>query len=59
MSSQAQAASRLPGVRGLVFLGYHLHPARKSSTERAAHLDAVKVPMLSLQGTRDALAETG
>lgn len=56
MTSQAQAASPLPGVRGLVFLGFPLHPAGKPSTERAKHLSAVDVPMLFLQGTRDKLA---
>ncbi len=57
MTSQAQAASPLPGVRGLVFLGFPLHPAGKPSDERAAHLSAVKIPMLFLQGTRDQLAD--
>ncbi len=57
MSSQAQAASPLPGVRGLVFLGFPLHPAGRPSAERAAHLFAVQIPMLFLQGTRDALAD--
>ncbi len=57
MTSQAQAALPLPGVRGLVFLGFPLHPAQRPSTERARHLSAVRVPLLFLQGTRDALAE--
>jgi len=57
MSSQAQALAPLPGVRGLVFLGFPLHPAGKPSIDRAAHLDNVRVPMLFLQGTRDELAE--
>jgi predicted alpha/beta-hydrolase family hydrolase len=57
MTSQAQAASPLPGVRGLVFLGFPLHPAGKPSDERAKHLFEVRVPMLFLQGTRDALAD--
>ena len=56
MTSQAQAAEPLPGVRGLIFLGFPLHPAGKPSDERAAHLDAVRLPMLFLQGTRDDLA---
>lgn len=56
MTSQAQAASPLPGVRGLVFLGFPLHPAGKPSDERAAHLAEVDVPMLFLQGSRDELA---
>ena len=57
MSSQAQAAEALAGARGLVFVGFPLHPAGKPSTERAAHLDAVQLPMLFLQGTRDTLAD--
>jgi predicted alpha/beta-hydrolase family hydrolase len=56
MTSQAQAKEPLPGVRGLIFLGFPLHPANKPSHERAAHLTEVTVPMLFLQGTRDALA---
>jgi predicted alpha/beta-hydrolase family hydrolase len=57
MTSQAQAAEPLPGVRGLVFTGFPLHPAGKPSLERARHLAGVQVPMLFLQGTRDALAD--
>jgi uncharacterized protein len=59
MTSQAQAAEPLPGVRGLVFLGFPLHPAGKPSDERAAHLFDVHIPMLFVQGTRDDLAELG
>jgi predicted alpha/beta-hydrolase family hydrolase len=57
MTSQAQALSPLPGVRALAFLGFPLHPAGKPSSDRAKHLADVKIPMLFLQGTRDALAE--
>ncbi len=57
MTSQAQAAAPLAGVRGLVFLGFPLHPAGKPSDERAAHLADVRIPMLFLQGTRDDLAD--
>jgi predicted alpha/beta-hydrolase family hydrolase len=57
MTSQAQSVSLLAGVRGLIFLGFPLHPAGKPSRERAMHLSDVDVPMLFLQGTRDALAE--
>lgn len=56
MTSQAQAAQPLPGVKGLVLAGFPLHPAGKPSIARAAHLDQVRVPMLFLQGTRDELA---
>jgi uncharacterized protein len=57
MTSQAQAIEPLPGVRGLVFLGFPLHPAGKPSDERAKHLFDVHIPMLFLQGTRDDLAD--
>ena len=57
MTSQAAAAEALPSVRGLVFFGFPLHPAGKTGTERADHLDGVGVPMLFLQGTRDKLAD--
>ena len=58
MTSLAQAASPLPGVRGLVFLGFPLHPPGRPSDERAKHLFEVKIPMLFLQGSHDALADT-
>jgi len=56
MTSQAQALAPLAGVRGLAFLGFPLHPAGQPSRERAKHLFEVRIPMLFLQGTRDALA---
>lgn len=56
MTSQAQASEPIPGVRGLAFFGFPLHPAGAPSRERGAHLFDVRVPMLFLQGTRDALA---
>jgi predicted alpha/beta-hydrolase family hydrolase len=57
MTSQAQASQPLEGVRGLVFFGFPLHAAGKPGDERAAHLLDVKIPMLFLQGSRDALAD--
>jgi uncharacterized protein len=57
MTARAMAADPDPAVRGLVFLGFPLHPAGRPSTERAESLKAVPVPMLFVQGTRDALAE--
>lgn len=57
MSSQAQAAMPLPGVRGVAFFGFPLHPAGKPATDRAAHLAEVGMPMLFLQGTQDELAQ--
>jgi uncharacterized protein len=57
MTSTAQAAEPLPGVRGLVFLGFPLHPPGRPGNERAEHLAQVRVPMLFLQGTRDDFAD--
>ena len=57
MTSQAQAESALPRVRGLIFLGFPLHPAKSPSRERAEHLRQISCPMLFLQGARDELAD--
>ncbi len=57
MTSMALAERAEPGVDAMIFLGFPLHPADKPSTERAAHLAKVRVPMLFVQGSRDALAE--
>jgi predicted alpha/beta-hydrolase family hydrolase len=53
MTSQAQAASALPGIRGLVFFAFPLHPPKQISGERGVHLSDV----LFLQGSRDAMAD--
>jgi uncharacterized protein len=57
MTAQAHAASPLPRVRGLAFLGFPLHPAGRPSEERGTHLFEVRLPMLFLQGSRDRLAD--
>ncbi len=57
MTSQAQAEEPLPGVLGLVFFGFPLHPPGKPDTARADHLDQVRIPLLFLQGTRDEFAQ--
>jgi len=57
MTSQAQALEPLAGVRGLVFFAFPLHPAGKPAVTRAEHLSAIAIPMLFLQGSRDALAD--
>ena len=57
ITSQAQAAEALPGVRGLAFLGFPLHPPGRPATKRAEHLPDVGLPTLFLQGTRDKLAD--
>jgi predicted alpha/beta-hydrolase family hydrolase len=57
MTSQAQAEAQLPHVLALAFFGFPLHPPKRPSIDRAEHLFQIKIPMLFLQGTRDALAE--
>ena len=57
MTSTAQAEEPLPGVRGLVFLGFPLHPPGRPDDKRAEHLARVTIPMLFLQGTRDEFAD--
>ena len=59
MTSNAQAKEPIPGVRGLVFLGFPLHPPKKPARARGDHLFQVQIPMLFLQGTRDDLADLG
>lgn len=56
MTSTAASMEPLPGVAGLAFFGFPLHPAGRDSVERGAHLESVGLPMLFLQGTRDKLA---
>jgi len=67
MTSRAHAAGALPGLRGLAFLGFPLHPPGKPargrapaatpSIARAEHLAGAAGPLLFVQGTRDALAD--
>jgi predicted alpha/beta-hydrolase family hydrolase len=57
MTSLAASEAALPGVSGLVFVGFPLHAAGKPGSERAAHLENLTLPLLFLQGTRDKLAE--
>lgn len=57
MTTEAAAAATLPAVRGLVLVGFPLHPAGKPGTTRGDHLDDVEAPTLFLQGTRDKLAD--
>jgi predicted alpha/beta-hydrolase family hydrolase len=48
------AAADVAEVDGLVFLGYPLHPPGKVDQLRAKHLSDITVPMLFVQGSRDA-----
>src|SRR2546426_3109845 len=57
MTSTAQAEEPLPGVQGLVFLGFPLHPPGRPGDSRAEHLARVQIPMLFVQGTRDDFAD--
>jgi len=56
MTSAAASVAPLQRAKGLVFLGFPLHPPGQPSTRRAEHLQAVEIPMLFHQGTRDAFA---
>ena len=57
MTSQAQAKAPLEGVKGIAFFAFPLHPAGETAVNRATHLFDVAIPILFLQGTRDALAD--
>lgn len=57
MTSQYLADNSVDFVNGIIFFGFPLHPPGNPSTDRADHLEDVEVPMLFLQGTRDALAD--
>lgn len=57
MSSQYLSKESPPYVKGIVFYGFPLHATGKPSTDRAAHLKNITLPMLFLQGTRDSLAQ--
>jgi hypothetical protein len=59
MTSTAAAEAPLPDVRGLVFLGFPLHPPGRPGEGRGRHLAEVSIPMLFLQGTRDDFADLG
>ncbi len=59
MTSQAEADAPLDGVRGIVFVGFPLHPQNRPDDRRAEHLRSIRKPLLFLQGERDALAEIG
>ena len=58
MATHAVAERQLD-VAGLILGSFPLHPAGRLSVDRAAHLDAVRQPLLFLSGTRDALADAG
>ena len=54
IATQVAAADRSLPIRGLVLLGYPLHPPGRPEQRRDAHLPAVGLPMLFVQGGRDA-----
>lgn len=56
-ADEGSAAHGMALVRGLVFFGFPLHPAGRPGRQRAEHVARIQVPMLFLQGTRDALAD--
>lgn len=56
MSSQLLCKQNTYGVKAIVFFGFPLHPANTPGIDRAAHLKDIQIPMLFLQGMKDALA---
>ncbi|MEM6993710.1 MAG: alpha/beta family hydrolase [Myxococcota bacterium] len=48
MTSQAQARQPIPGLRGIVFFGFPLHPAGKPSDDRGEHLSQVDLNLLAV-----------
>jgi len=57
MTSQFMSKNNPGYVHGLMFYGFPLHAAGDPGTNRAEHLKTVGVPMLFMQGSRDALAD--
>lgn len=55
MSSQFASKNEI-SASGIIFYGFPLHAPGKPDILRAEHLKNVKMPMLFLQGTNDALA---
>jgi predicted alpha/beta-hydrolase family hydrolase len=54
IATQIAAADRDLPVRGLVLLGYPLHPPGQADKRRDAHFPSIRRPMLFVQGDRDA-----
>jgi predicted alpha/beta-hydrolase family hydrolase len=57
MTTTAQSEEPLESVKGIVLFAFPLHPAGAPDTKRAEHLSKIKIPILFLSGTRDALGE--
>ncbi len=55
MTTTAQSESPLDDVTGLVLFSFPLHAPNRPDNSRAEHLGVIKIPMLFLTGTRDAL----
>lgn len=55
MTTTAQSLEPLDGVKGLILFSFPLHAPNRPDDKRAAHLAEIKIPMLFLTGTRDAL----
>lgn len=59
MTSQRVSKECPAFLQGIVFFGFPLHAIGKPGMERATHLNAIEIPMLFLQGTKDKLADIG
>ena len=46
-------AQGLDGLRGIIALGYPLHPPGRPDKPRTEHLPSIRVPVLIVQGERD------
>jgi predicted alpha/beta-hydrolase family hydrolase len=57
MTSQWMSDAQHESMNGIVFFGFPLHRPGEPSVDRAEHLYAINIPLLFLQGTRDALAD--
>lgn len=57
MTSLTLAKAPMDKLHGLIFFGFPLHAPGAPSAERGKHLADVQVPMLFIQGSRDALAD--
>ncbi len=52
-------AAGLDGLRGIVALGYPLHPPGRPDKPRVAHLPSIVAPVLIVQGERDTFGTPG
>jgi predicted alpha/beta-hydrolase family hydrolase len=59
IATHVAAAGLAANPKGVVLLGYPLHPPGKPDQRRDSHLPDVRCPMLFVQGSRDAFGTPG